>query len=99
MPRVLDQHFMRPHRLHRVIETDAAPRRIALYVVNRRRMDDRTSRPRTAVHRRHRRDDLGLLWRFRAIPAEWLALRASLSVVARDDPRPGNRVLAQFHNR
>src|SRR5258705_11292470 len=46
---IFEQQLVRSHRAHAVIDSIPAPRRIALNPVNRRRMNNRTPRPRTAV--------------------------------------------------
>src|SRR5208282_1335966 len=93
--RILDQHLMRPHGTHAVIEAVAAPAGLALNMVKRRRMHYRTRRPWHARSVRRHRDHL------RAVQAEAAGTFGARPVfggiISNDDPRTRDGILAEFH--
>ena len=96
--RILDQHLMRAHRSHAVVQAIAAASGIALDTVKRGGMHDRTSRPRLALRSGQVGDELQRCRRIGAKAAKgFRARRAVLAVVPGNHPRTGDRIFAKFH--
>src|SRR3984893_8569676 len=95
---VFDQHFVRTDGTHPVVNAVAAPGRFSLNVVQGCGMDYSTRGPGRSSHSRHAGDQLRRLAGIGTEPAKRLrAGRIIGYIVARNDPRTRDRILAKFH--
>jgi hypothetical protein len=95
--RILNQHLMRAHRMHAVIDAIAAAARLAFNAIQRRRMHHRARRPWRSRIIRSRGD---YLHRVRGIAAKWagpFGSRRIDRIVSGNNPRACDRIFAKFH--
>src|SRR3954447_19938249 len=93
---IFHQHFVRANGVHTVIETVPTTPRLALDAVQRLGMNHGSRGPGSPRSIGGRRDDL---LRRLAKTAGGLQVRSGVAgIVAGNDPRPSNRVFAQFHS-
>ena len=94
---ILNQHLMRAHRMHAVIDAIAAAARLAFNAIQRRRMHHRARRPWRSRIIRSRGD---YLHRVRGIAAKWagpFGSRRIDRIVSGNNPRACDRIFAKFH--
>ena len=100
MFRILDQHFVRTHGTHAVVDAISLALRVALDAVQRGGMNNRACRPSWRRFRRYRADHLrGVLAARTETAGRYFGLElVFFGVVTSYDPRPCDGIFAQLHS-